>query len=44
MDLRQSYEVVLELGTAQFTHHPYFSKEHVLAARLEEAYAEYTTR
>ncbi|ODN05565.1 Coiled-coil and C2 domain-containing protein 2A [Orchesella cincta] len=44
IDPRQSYEMVLELGTIQFTHHPLFSKEHILSARLEEAFAEYTAR
>lgn len=44
LDPRRTYEVILELGTVQFTHHPCFSKEHVLTSRLEEAYADYATR
>ena len=38
------YQLDVDLSTLTFTHHPLFSKEHVLASRLHQHYKQYTER
>lgn len=38
------YQLDVDLSTLTFTHHPLFSKEHVLASRLQQYYKQYTER
>lgn len=38
------YQLDVDLSTLSFTHHPLFSKEHVLASRLQQYYKHYTER
>lgn len=38
------YQLDVDLSTLTFTHHPLFSKEHVLASRLQQNYKQYTER
>lgn len=38
------YQLDVDLSTLTFTHHPLFSKEHVLASRLQQHYKQYTER
>ena len=35
------YQIDIDVSTLTFTHHPLFSKEHVLQARLQELYSNY---
>ena len=39
-----NYQLDVDLSTLTFTHHPLFSKEHVLASRLQQYYKQYTER
>jgi len=38
------YQLDVDLSTLTFTHHPLFSKEHVLASRLQLSYKQYMER
>lgn len=38
------YQLDVDLSTLTFTHHPLFSKEHVLASRLQQHHKQYTER
>lgn len=38
------YQLDVDLSTLTFTHHPLFSKEHVLASRLQLSYRQYMER
>ncbi|KAL9987688.1 hypothetical protein ACROYT_G002035 [Oculina patagonica] len=38
------FQLDVDLSTLTFTHHPLFSKEHVLASRLQQFYKQYTER
>ncbi|KAJ7389194.1 Coiled-coil and C2 domain-containing protein 2A, partial [Desmophyllum pertusum] len=38
------YQLDVDLSTLTFTHHPLFSKEHVLASRLQQFYKQYTEK
>jgi hypothetical protein len=39
-----NYEIVIDIGTLTFDHHALFSKEHVLASRLDSLFNEYSMR
>ncbi|XP_028396123.1 coiled-coil and C2 domain-containing protein 2A-like [Dendronephthya gigantea] len=38
------YQIDIDVSTLSFTHHPLFSKEHVLQSRLQEMYSNYCRR
>lgn len=39
-----NYQLVVDINSIAFTHHHYFSREHVLATRLNELYNQYLLR
>eukprot|EP00057_Strongylocentrotus_purpuratus_P019272 XP_011673746.1 PREDICTED: coiled-coil and C2 domain-containing protein 2A [Strongylocentrotus purpuratus] len=38
------YQIDIDINTLVFTHHPYFSKEHVLESKLRQQYDQYLRR
>ncbi|XP_041483934.1 coiled-coil and C2 domain-containing protein 2A-like isoform X2 [Lytechinus variegatus] len=40
----RQYQIDIDINTLVFTHHPYFSKEHVLESKLRQLYDQYLRR
>jgi hypothetical protein len=44
IDPTEGFEIEMDLGYVRFLHHPFFSKEHVIATTLERDFEEYSLR